>query len=97
MVLFLQLCRGGGITFAQGGDAETIPACRGIFCRGNPAVCSKALYGEKVKSCLLAKIAKEHILAYLNSRNEQEVIVDPMHLMEISEAQEMDGGLSLSP
>lgn len=53
-------------------------------------------FGEDV-TVYEAKIAKEHILAYLNSRNEQEVIVDPMHLMEISEAQEMDGGLSLSP
>lgn len=44
-----------------------------------------------------AQIAKTHILAYLNGRNEQEVVVDPQHLIEISEVQELDGGLSLSP
>lgn len=44
-----------------------------------------------------AQIAKEHILAYLNGRNEQEVVVDPLHLIGISEVQELDGGLSLSP
>lgn len=43
-----------------------------------------------------AQIAKDHILAYLNGRNEQEVIVDPRYLMEISEAHKLDSGLSLS-
>lgn len=43
-----------------------------------------------------AQIAKEHILAYFNNRNEQEVIVDPKQLMEISDAEEMDDGFLLS-
>jgi len=44
-----------------------------------------------------AQIAREHILAYLDGRSEQEVIVDPEYLMDISETQEMGDGLSLSP
>ena len=43
-----------------------------------------------------AQVAKKHILALFNSKSEQEVIVDPQHLIEISEAQVMDDGLSLS-
>lgn len=43
-----------------------------------------------------AQIDKEHILAYFNSRNEQEVIVDPKHLIDISEAEGMDDGFLLS-
>ncbi len=43
-----------------------------------------------------AQVAKKYILALFNSKSEQEVIVDPQHLIEISEAQVMDDGLSLS-
>lgn len=43
-----------------------------------------------------AQIAKEHIFAYFNSRNEQEVIVDPKHLMNISDTEDMDDGFILS-
>lgn len=40
-----------------------------------------------------ALISKEHILAFFNSRNESEVIVDPKHLMNITEAPEIDTGI----
>ena len=43
-----------------------------------------------------AQVAKKYILALFNSNSEQEVIVDPQHLIEISEAQVMDDDLSLS-
>ena len=43
-----------------------------------------------------AQIAKEHIFAYFNSRIEQEVIVDPKHLMNISDTEDMDDGFILS-
>lgn len=36
-----------------------------------------------------AQIGKEHILAFFNGRNESEVIVDPKHLTNITEAQDM--------
>ncbi len=41
-----------------------------------------------------AKISKEHILAFFNGRNESEVIVDPKYLMNITEAPEMDTGIT---
>ena len=37
-----------------------------------------------------AQIAKEHILAYFNSRNEKEVIRCPQYLTELSKVQEID-------
>jgi len=40
-----------------------------------------------------AQISKEHILAFFNGRNESEVIVDPKHLMNITEAPEIDTGI----
>lgn len=43
-----------------------------------------------------AQIAKEYILAYFNSRKEQEVIVDPKHLINISEAEDMNDAFILS-
>lgn len=43
-----------------------------------------------------AQISKEHILAFFNGRNESEVIVDPKYLMDITEAQAMDTGMTLS-
>ena len=43
-----------------------------------------------------AQISKEHILAFFNGRNESEVIVDPKYLMDITEAQGMDTGMTLS-
>lgn len=41
-----------------------------------------------------AQISKEHILAFFNGRNESEVIVDPKYLMNITEAPEMDTGIT---
>lgn len=45
-----------------------------------------------------AQIRKEHIYAYFSGRNESEVIVDPKHLMELTQVQAMEqqvmGGLS---
>ena len=45
-----------------------------------------------------AQIQKQHIYAYFSGRNESEVIVDPKHLMEITQVQAMEhqvmGGLS---
>ena len=42
-----------------------------------------------------ATIAKEHILALFNSRNESEVIVDPRYLQDIEPVQEIEEGLYL--
>lgn len=52
-------------------------------------------FGEEGK-VYEAQIAKEHIFAYFNSRNEQEVIVDPKHLINTSDAEDMDDGFILS-
>lgn len=45
-----------------------------------------------------AQIQKKHIYAFFSGRNESEVIVDPKHLTEITQAQTMEhqvmGGLS---
>ena len=45
-----------------------------------------------------AQIQKQHIYAYFSGRNESEVIVDPKHLMELTQVQVMEhqamGGLS---
>ena len=45
-----------------------------------------------------AQIHKSHIYAYFSGRNEDEVIVDPKHLTEITQIQAMEhqvmGGLS---
>ena len=43
-----------------------------------------------------AKIAKEHIYALFNGRNESEVIVDPKYLTDITEAQDMASDFDLS-
>lgn len=43
-----------------------------------------------------AQISKEHILAFFNGRNESEVIVDPKHLTDITEAQEMGNGMTMN-
>ena len=42
-----------------------------------------------------AQISKEHILAFFNGRNESEVIVDPKHLTNITEAQDMSNGMTM--
>ena len=42
-----------------------------------------------------AQIGKEHILAFFNGRNESEVIVDPKHLTNITEAQDMSNGMTM--
>lgn len=52
-------------------------------------------FGEEGK-VYEAQIAKEHIFAYFNSRKEQEVIVDPKHLINISEAEDMNDAFILS-
>ena len=43
-----------------------------------------------------AQIDKEHIYAFFNGRNESEVIVDPKHLKDINEVQEIDEGFILT-
>lgn len=43
-----------------------------------------------------AQISKEHILAFFNGRNESEVIVDPKHLTNITEAQGMSEGMTIN-
>lgn len=43
-----------------------------------------------------AQIGKEHILAFFNGRNESEVIVDPKHLTNINEAQDMSNGMTMT-
>ncbi len=43
-----------------------------------------------------AQIDKAHIFAYLSDRSEAEVILDPRYLIDITEAQDMTSGFSLS-
>lgn len=43
-----------------------------------------------------AQISKEHILAFFDSRNESEVIVDPGQLIDITEVQDMDSGFTMT-
>ena len=43
-----------------------------------------------------AQISKEHIYAYFSGRNEAEVIVDPKHLMDITEVQDIDNGFTMT-
>ena len=43
-----------------------------------------------------AQISKEHIYAYFGGRNEAEVIVDPKHLMDITEVQDIDNGFQMT-
>ena len=43
-----------------------------------------------------ATIDKSHILALFNGRNESEIIVDPKHLMNITEAEEPVAGMSIT-
>ncbi len=43
-----------------------------------------------------ATIAKEHVYALFNGRNESEVIVDPKYLTDITEVQDMASGFILS-
>ena len=43
-----------------------------------------------------AQIGKEHILAFFNGRKESEVIVDPKYLTDITEAQEMNAGPTMT-
>lgn len=43
-----------------------------------------------------AQISKEHIYAYFGGRNEAEVIVDPKHLMDITEVQDIDNGFTMT-
>ena len=43
-----------------------------------------------------AQIDKAHIYAYFGGRNEAEVIVDPKHLMDITEVQDIDNGFTMT-
>lgn len=43
-----------------------------------------------------AQISKEHIYAYFGGRNEAEVIVDPKHLMDITEVQDIDNDFTMT-
>lgn len=43
-----------------------------------------------------ALISKEHIYAYFGGRNEAEVIVDPKHLMDITEVQDISNGFTMT-
>lgn len=43
-----------------------------------------------------AQIPKQHIYALFNGRNESEVIVDPKYLIDITEAQAMDAGMTMN-
>ena len=43
-----------------------------------------------------AQISKEHIYAYFGGRSEAEVIVDPKHLMDITEVQDIDNGFTMT-
>lgn len=51
-------------------------------------------YGEE-GTVYEAQIAKEHILALFTGRNESEVIVDPKHLMELSQVEELTDGFEM--
>lgn len=42
-----------------------------------------------------AEIDKEHIYAYFTCRDESEVIVDPAYLMNLSEVQDLNGGMEM--
>lgn len=43
-----------------------------------------------------AQIDKAHIYAYFGGRNEAEVIVDPKHLMDITEVQDINNGFTMT-
>jgi len=42
-----------------------------------------------------AEIAKDHVLAFFTSRNEAEVVVDPAHLQNITQAENMENGFTI--
>lgn len=43
-----------------------------------------------------AQIKEEHICAVFTGRNESKVIVDPKHLMELSQVPEQTGSLEMT-
>ena len=64
---------------------ETVSVYRGVTSYNAGKV--KALSGEN-GTVYEAEISKEHILALFKGRNELEVIVEPDHLLQLSEAME---------
>jgi len=52
-------------------------------------------YGEE-GTVYQAQISKDHICAVFTGRNESEVIIDPRHIMELSQVQEQENSFELS-